>query len=524
MFINYDIINMNEHPTIKKNDLFSFLYVCSDIMNGKEEFLINNNNNNKDIIQSLIVDIAKHNISKIWNEQPSEKHFISFWMKHRNNCCNNLHVENEYDNDDDDCITTIVYLNDNNASPTFFMEVNPDNYKEKQYEFTDFSLSFPKIYNATTFGKNILHGKFDMFCYNNKTTQYIINDCNRLDRSLLVVNVSKKKPQFVPVFDNVLLIQRLKNRNISYDIMLQTENHNNKTMFYLEQNNNIKHITCPPSLFENKIIHNAIQHGPQLFHLSTFNQYIEPHIENTSIFKLKSNKEVVTFNENVINSLKNKLDNNIRDMANNMNELNNKDNVRVNEVKTHSERQPQSDKPRLPLLAEKFVQRHIIHQFLDDLTCKWMIFESERYIKQNNSVWENTRHSTYPTYDIAIEKIPSLFSFCLHGIMPEIKKQIGLCYTISIKNIDIRDLFIVKYGEHEQQSLDLHYDGMKSNITASILLNNNFQGAELEYEDGCIHHLNTGSLNLHTHRHKHKILPLKNGTRYVLVYFLHVEF
>ena len=88
MFINYDIINMNEHPTIKKNDLFSFLYVCSDIMNGKEEFLINNNNNNKDIMQSLIVDIAKHNISKIWNEQPSEKHFISFWMKHRNNCCN----------------------------------------------------------------------------------------------------------------------------------------------------------------------------------------------------------------------------------------------------------------------------------------------------------------------------------------------------------------------------------------------------------------------------------------------------
>jgi hypothetical protein len=156
MFIDYDIINMNEHPTIKKKDLFSFLYVCSDVMNGKEEFLINNNNNNKDIIQSLIVDIAKHNISKIWNEQPSEKHFISFWMKHRNNCCNDLHIENEYDNDDDDCITTIVYLNDNNASPTFFMEVNPDNYKEKQYEFTDFSLSFPKIYNATTFGKNIL--------------------------------------------------------------------------------------------------------------------------------------------------------------------------------------------------------------------------------------------------------------------------------------------------------------------------------------------------------------------------------
>tara|TARA_B100001093_G_scaffold93118_1_gene85332 strand:+ start:5937 stop:7493 length:1557 start_codon:yes stop_codon:yes gene_type:complete len=517
-------------------ELFAFLELCSHMFYSKEEFLLTKNKD-KNILQSLIVDVAKQNISKIWNETLNENHFISFWMKDKNNCCTDLHIENEYQNanendskyNQEDYITSIIYLNDNNTSPTLLMNVDFEKYKKEIHEFKDFSLSFPKKYNVTTFGKNILHGRFDMFCYDNTKKEYIVNDCLNNDRSMLVIQVSKKKPQFVPIFDKLLLIQRLKNANYNYDTLLQNYNNSEKLqMFYLQENKNIKNITCPSSLFDDTIIHRAVTNGPHLSHLSAFKEYIEPYIEQFSVFKIETVKEnegeaVIKYDENRINNLKSNLDVKIQNMTENITQLNQNAIGGTTNRDLWNKHTPVNDK-HLTLSEQKFIQRHVIQNFINDLACNWIIFESERYIKTNNTVWKNNRHIAYPTYDIAIENIPNVFSFCLHGIMPLIKEHIEQCYTIDIQNIDVRDLFIVKYGENEQHSLDLHYDGEESNITASILLNNDFEGAELEYEDGCITHLNTGYLCLHTINHKHKVLPLKNGTRYVLVFFLHISF
>ena len=84
----------------------------------------------------------------------------------------------------------------------------------------------------------------------------------------------------VPTFDNLILIQRLKNQNIDYNFLLHNKSNNitDKEIFYLKENKNIQNISCPSSLFDNNILHHAITDGPELSHLSlhlTLNQGVK---------------------------------------------------------------------------------------------------------------------------------------------------------------------------------------------------------------------------------------------------------
>ncbi len=174
------------------------------------------------------------------------------------------------------------------------------------------------------------------------------------------------------------------------------------------------------------------------------------------------------------------------------------------------------------LNLDKFRQRFKISNFFNELSCKWIIHESENYVK-NNGGWLKNRHNDYPTTDIELISLPSVFSFFMYSVIPNIKNQLEKHYCIKINEFDMRDAFIVKYDMENQRNLSMHYDGAESNFTASILLNDEFKGCGIYYKDDCTIHPEIGDLIIHNKTHHHSVLELLEGTRYIIVLFIKIN-
>lgn len=170
---------------------------------------------------------------------------------------------------------------------------------------------------------------------------------------------------------------------------------------------------------------------------------------------------------------------------------------------------------------DKFIQRFTHSSILTPTICDWIIYEAEQYAFNNG--WETTRHAYFPTTDIQIENIKPVFSFMLFFIKT-IDKLISKSYNIKIETIDIREMFIAKYDANRQNSLDMHIDGSESNISITILLNNEFEGGRLIYADDIISYAEKGDVMIHTKHHKHGVTPVTNGIRYSLVMFLQIKY
>ena len=169
-------------------------------------------------------------------------------------------------------------------------------------------------------------------------------------------------------------------------------------------------------------------------------------------------------------------------------------------------------------------QRFVESLFFNNLICDWIVIESEKYASLNGG-WLTTRHKTYPTTDIEIENIPTIFSFLFTSVFKEVKQKIETLYSINIAKFNVFDLFIVKYDMNGQTDLGMHKDGAdnESNFTFSILLNDDFGGCGLRYEDGGIVNPKKGDMMIHTKNHAHMVESLEKGTRYVLVGFLEIS-
>lgn len=100
-------------------------------------------------------------------------------------------------------------------------------------------------------------------------------------------------------------------------------------------------------------------------------------------------------------------------------------------------------------------------------TCMWLISETENFAKVQN--WKNIYKTFIPTACLSFLTIPHLQSFLKfsfnESIAPLIKKSFELNSNV---NINIINLFVVKYEDDEPDSKELYKD--KCNITVSILL------------------------------------------------------
>jgi hypothetical protein len=169
----------------------------------------------------------------------------------------------------------------------------------------------------------------------------------------------------------------------------------------------------------------------------------------------------------------------------------------------------------------KFIQRFIKKKVYQSNICDWIIKESERYAIENGG-WTTTRHIKYPTTDLPLNKITSIFPFVVESFN-NIVQFIKTSYCLDDNHIfNVSDIFIVKYDANRQSNLELHTD--YSEISVNILLSDpkDFEGGGTYFEDEITTFLEKGDVLIHGGQTKHSGLEITKGKRYILVAFIHI--
>jgi hypothetical protein len=179
------------------------------------------------------------------------------------------------------------------------------------------------------------------------------------------------------------------------------------------------------------------------------------------------------------------------------------------------------NKIRIDTSIPKFIQRFVKKKVYQFNICEWIIKESEKYAIENGG-WKTTRHTEYPTTDLPLNKITSIFPFVVESFN-NIFQIIKTSYCLDDNHIlNVDDIFIVKYDANRQSSLDLHAD--YSEVSTNILLSDpkDFEGGGTYFEDEITTYLEKGDALIHSGRTKHSGLNITKGKRYILVAFIHV--
>ena len=177
---------------------------------------------------------------------------------------------------------------------------------------------------------------------------------------------------------------------------------------------------------------------------------------------------------------------------------------------------------KIKLKYNRFLQRFLYNKIYTPDTCHFIIKECEKYAL-NNGGWTTKRHNKYPTTDLPVDKIPSIFGIILetlNTITEKIKLSYGLTDNMTI---DINDLFVVKYNDNAQNHLEMHCDG--SFLSFNILLSDtkDFEGGGTYFDDGIISYPEQGDILIHSSKINHAGLAIVKGTRYLLVGFVNIE-
>lgn len=168
--------------------------------------------------------------------------------------------------------------------------------------------------------------------------------------------------------------------------------------------------------------------------------------------------------------------------------------------------------------TNRFLQRFKMPTVYNRSVCNWIIDEACKV--GNERGWTTLRHDKYPTTDLPVEQIPSIFNFVVSSLA-EIFTEINDVYCLNNQiQFNIKDLFIVKYEEDAQNELNEHTDG--SFFTANILLSDpaDFVGGGTLFEDGIHQKLNQGDCLIHCGQIKHQGVAITKGKRFLLVAFI----
>ena len=452
----------------------------------KRLFLLDTNKHSFSLIEKVVYDIAMFHFEKLNIFFDPNEYHIEFWFKNIISNNNKLTPDNinsfHYDCDENErelnnkqykpLMSCVSYFNDNDF-PLLLTEIDLEDYKFKNFENkNNIQIIFPKKNKQISFDGTKYHGVVDIF---NKLND---ND-NNFERPMLAINLWNKKPLNSEYFENSSekekifgkedKIVTIEKNNLIKEIELEKNILNFD--FYEKMLYDTKNFTIPKEIYE--LIKNEIDN---------FDNFIIS-------FKNNTTTDTTTDNQSIICKL----------------------NQDINNISIFD-----TD------IYNRFIQRFTYKNIFSKNICDWIIFESEEYAK-NNDGWTTRRHENYPTTDIQIENIKSIFNFVLYSfndIFTKIKKSYSLNDTILF---NITDLFIVKYNEKTQNKLDLHQDG--SFLSINILLNDtkDFEGGGTYFNDGLTVFLEQGDLVVHSGRVKHSGLPVTKGSRYILVAFINLK-
>jgi len=441
--------------------------------------LLDSTKNNYTLLEKFVYDTAIFHLSRL-NIHDMKNHYVEFWCKSKFDthalhvdCDESLRTKGEYDYP---LLSSVTYLNDVPGCPTIITNVDMDCYKYKEFESqTELILSLPVHNKQITFGGSFFHGS---------TT---LDDTQHMDeRYIIAINLWKTKPH-----------------NVEYYNPNTCGENDNKTPFV-----------------RNEPIINLHEDTTDICSVNVCNDTINYNLFNDILYNKKSdacyrfNQFIKTTTCNKSHTFKFILDNSRK------------------EAKTHTELKAKygviMDDIRDIICSDtnlkynnRFLQRFTVPKIYSSDMCRYIINESEKYATHNGG-WMTKRHLKYPTTDLPVDKIPSIFGIILETLKT-IMKQINISYDLhNDMTIDVKDLFVVKYSHDAQTHLEMHTDA--SFISFNILLNESseFEGGGTKFEDGLTHHSQQGDLFIHSSLVKHSGSTITKGIRYLLVGFVDV--
>lgn len=421
-----------------------------------------------DLIERTIYDISKHNARQLKINDLTKCH-IEFWFKNEHTADTGLHVDcDEYLKNNDrilkhPLLSCIVYLNDNEV-PTVI--TNQNIYETKRIVDLLLFMSKPRQSKMITFLPFYYHGAVT---FNNTY------DGN--NRHIMAINIWNTQPSHVEYYTSTEIGDAL----------------NYAPLVFIPEQTQTLHVDMSSDIM-NQNLFNAIKKSSTDYNYAGLIDSIN--------YKEYSNVKI-TQGRNIGKEPKElfQLKNTYDDVANDIDEM-----------------MIDSDKIRY----NRFQQRFVYEQFLKPSVCDWIIFESERYAKNNNG-WTIDRHKQYPTTDLPICKIETIFSFvtlALSDVTEKIIKSYNLPDNITL---NYTDLFVVKYKHDEQNGLEMHRDGSLLSFNLLLSNTNSFLGGGTYFEDGITIKPSQGDLTIHCGKTKHGGLPITNGVRYILVGFLELK-
>lgn len=441
-------------------------------------FLLDKNNINS-IVEKLVLDIVTFHLNRL-NILFNEEIFIEFWFKKYNNSCKtNFHIDcDEYDRVINKCenyntpiLSCITYLNHNDNSATIITNIDKESYKNNNFYNKKICISLPRKMKHITFNGGNYHSESKLYLIEN------------IIRNILVINIWNKKPLHVPIFNYEYFFFTY-TMNIKKELKTLLFD-SNETVFNI---NEIIDKTIEIKITDDNYILSQTFFEKLLYENSTNCFILKDIIDKINVNNLydtfifeKYAIENDVFKKNDINSL--------------------------------------LDVSNIP----KFNQRFIINKHFTKDICKWIIYEAESYALKNSG-WITKRHDNYPTTDLNIDLIPSVFSFILTSFNETISKEIIKNYSLNEEKytFEITDIFIVKYEMNKQTFLEIHDDlcCLRVNILLSDITE--FKGGGTLFEDGITMYLNQGDMIIHSGKSKHAGIEITEGKRYVLVFFINL--
>lgn len=432
--------------------------------------LLNLNKSKYNVIEKFVYDYTIHHLKSL--NYDINNIYVEFWFKNKFDT-HLLHVDcDEFEKKTSlkyiyPLLSSVSYFN-NSDIPTMITNIDMERYKYKDF-YKDISLyiTFPRINKQITFEPKYFHGSS------------LLNEIQENKRLIIAINLWSRKPTNIDFYES---------NNEVY-------NKNEIIFNYKNINNNIIDIPLSNNIINYDFIENILyKNEDTLFYKFKNIIYDLKQNEIHNIYKLFLDDNCTKKETN------SKLKNKYGDIINDINEILDNENIKYN----------------------RFLQRFTYNNFYNSDVCKWIINESEKYAKLNEG-WTTKRHNNYPTTDLPVERITSIFSYVLQSL-DSISKIIKQSYGIDDSIVlDINDIFIVKYKHDEQNSLDLHEDG--SFITFNILLNSNseFEGGGTYFDDGLTVKPNQGDLLIHCGKIKHSGISITKGIRYLLVGFINIK-
>tara|TARA_B100002019_G_scaffold284826_1_gene293031 strand:- start:93 stop:803 length:711 start_codon:yes stop_codon:yes gene_type:complete len=168
-------------------------------------------------------------------------------------------------------------------------------------------------------------------------------------------------------------------------------------------------------------------------------------------------------------------------------------------------------------IKDKNRKYKILKNLVPDYKCNQLINEGEIYASKNK--WSTKRHGNYPTTDNKVDESWNCYKYFENLVKTKVYDTLYELYKVDISKLYILELFLVKYDEKGQKSLDFHID--ETEFSFIITLNNDFKGGGTLFKNSNkLIKPNKGDCLVFSGRNKHKGNAISRGTRYILAGFI----